>query len=75
VRSYPAFEVQPVDTTSAGDAFAGVLGASLAQGLDLEDAVCRSLAAGALSVTVRGASPSLPSASQIDDFLAAQSAG
>jgi ribokinase len=75
VRTYPAFQVQPVDTTSAGDAFAGVLGASLAQGLDLEDAVCRSLAAGALSVTVRGASPSLPSADQIDEFLAAQSAG
>ena len=75
VRTYPAFEVQPVDTTSAGDAFAGVLGASLAQGWDLEDAVCRSLAAGALSVTVRGASPSLPSATQIDDFLEAQSAG
>ena len=75
VRTYPAFEVQPVDTTSAGDAFAGVLGASLAQGLNLEDAVCRSLAAGALSVTVRGASPSLPSATQIDDFLEAQSAG
>jgi ribokinase len=75
VRTYPAFQVQPVDTTSAGDAFAGVLGASLAQGLDLEDAVRRSLAAGALSVTVRGASPSLPSADQIDEFLAAQSAG
>ena len=50
-------------------------GPSLAQGLDLEDAVRRSLAAGALSVTVRGASPSLPSATQIDDFLEAQSAG
>jgi ribokinase len=75
VRTYPAFQVQPVDTTAAGDAFAGVLGASLAQGLDLEEAVCRSLAAGALSVTVRGASPSLPSATQIDDFLDSQSAG
>jgi ribokinase len=75
VRTYPAFQVQPVDTTSAGDAFAGVLGASLAQGLDLDDAVCRSLAAGALSVTVRGASPSLPTAAQIEAFLDGQSAG
>ena len=75
VRTYPAFQVQPVDTTSAGDAFAGVLGASLAQGLDMEDAVCRSLAAGALSVTVRGASPSLPTAAQIEAFLGGQSAG
>lgn len=73
--TYPAFQVQPVDTTSAGDAFAGVLGASLAHGMDLADAVRRSLAAGALAVTVRGASPSLPSATQIDDFLGAQSTG
>jgi ribokinase len=73
--AYPAFQVQPVDTTSAGDAFAGVLGAGLAQGLDLAKAVRRSLAAGALSVTVRGASPSLPTAAQIEAFLDGQSAG
>jgi ribokinase len=73
--AYPAFPAEPVDTTSAGDAFAGVLGAGLAQGLTLADAVRRSLAAGALSVTVRGASPSLPTAAQIDAFLDEQSAG
>jgi ribokinase len=66
---YPAFAVQPVDTTAAGDAFTGSLGAALAQGIGWEDAVHRALAAGALAVTVAGASPSLPTAAQVDAFL------
>ncbi len=66
----PAFSVEPVDTTAAGDAFAGVLGQSLAAGLTLTDALIRSSAAGALATTVMGASPSLPNASTLDAFLA-----
>lgn len=73
VTAYPAFPVHPVDTTAAGDAFAGSLGAALAQGLAWEGAVRRALAAGALAVTVAGASPSLPTAAQVDAFLAEQS--
>jgi ribokinase len=72
VAEYPAFPVTPVDTTAAGDAFSGALGASLARGASLSEAVRRGLAAGALAVTVRGASPSLPTAAAIDFFLAAQ---
>ena len=59
-----------MDTTAAGDAFTGALGASLARGASLPEAVRRGLAAGALAVTVRGASPSLPTAAAIDSFLA-----
>jgi ribokinase len=73
VEDYPAFPATPVDTTAAGDAFTGALGASLAQGASLPEAVRRGLAAGALAVTVRGASPSLPTAEAVDGFLAAQS--
>jgi ribokinase len=72
VRDYPAFPVTPVDTTAAGDAFSGALGASLAAGASLSDALRRGLAAGALAVTVRGASPSLPTAEAVAAFLAAQ---
>ena len=69
---YPAFPATPVDTTAAGDAFTGALGASLARGASLPEALQRGLAAGALAVSVRGASPSLPTAEAIDAFLAAQ---
>ena len=72
VEDYPAFPATPVDTTAAGDAFTGAFGASLARGASLRDAVQRGLAAGALAVTVRGASPSLPTAAAIDSFLAAR---
>jgi ribokinase len=73
VAEYPAFPATPVDTTAAGDAFSGALGASLARGTSLPEALRRGLAAGALAITVRGASPSLPTAAAIDDFLTAQS--
>lgn len=73
-EEFPAYQVRPVDTTAAGDAFAGALGAALAQNRPWSEAVLRALAAGALAVTVRGASPSLPTADQIDDFLAAHDA-
>jgi ribokinase len=72
VAEYPAFAVTPVDTTAAGDAFLGALGASLAGGASLPDALRQGLAAGALAVTVRGASPSLPTAEAVAAFLAAQ---
>jgi ribokinase len=62
VAEYPAFPATPVDTTAAGDAFSGALGASLARGASLPEALGRGLAAGALAVTVRGASTSLPTA-------------
>ncbi|HSU35820.1 MAG TPA: PfkB family carbohydrate kinase, partial [Propionibacteriaceae bacterium] len=69
VQVLPAFAVRAVDTTAAGDAFTGALGAGLAGGLATPDALRRALAASALAVTVRGASPSLPTAAAVDAFL------
>jgi ribokinase len=71
-QEYPALTVTPVDTTAAGDAFAGALGASLANGASLAIALRRGLAAGALAVTVQGASRSLPTAASVDALLATQ---
>lgn len=70
----PPFPVEAVDTTAAGDAYAGYLGAALANGLDLTDAVRIATAAGALAVTKQGASPSLPLRAEVDAFLAAREA-
>nr|WP_284289967.1 PfkB family carbohydrate kinase [Angustibacter aerolatus] len=68
-RRLATHPVTPVDTTAAGDAFAGHLGAALAAGAGLDDALRRALAAGALAVTVAGASPSLPTAAAVDALL------
>jgi ribokinase len=65
-RSIPAFDVEPVDTTGAGDAFCGALACRLATGADLFDAARSAAAAGALATTVAGAVPSLPLAADID---------
>ncbi|HEY8589166.1 MAG TPA: ribokinase [Naasia sp.] len=73
-RSFPVFPVVPVDTTAAGDAFAGYLGAALALGSPLGDAVTVAMAAGALAVTRRGASPSIPMRAEVDALLARHSA-
>ncbi|KAG4073398.1 hypothetical protein HA402_008554 [Bradysia odoriphaga] len=48
-RLVPPFPVDAVDTTAAGDAFAGFLGAALAAGSALTDAVGLASAAGALA--------------------------
>lgn len=56
----PAYRVDPVDTTAAGDVFNGALAAEMAEGKDLESAVSFANAAAALSVTVLGAQPSAP---------------
>ena len=66
----PAYRVNVVDTTAAGDAFCGALATALARGEALEDAVVFANAAGALAVTVLGAAPSMPTAQQITEFLA-----
>ncbi len=66
----PAYKVNVVDTTAAGDAFCGALAMGLARGEKIEDAVAFANAAGALAVTVLGAAPSMPTAKQMDEFLA-----
>jgi ribokinase len=65
-----AHRVDAIDTVGAGDAFCGTLGAGLAAGLTLHEAVTRGMAAGALAVTRRGGSPAMPAAAEVDDLLA-----
>ena len=69
VWSVDAFEVDPIDTTGAGDAFCGALAARLAAGDDLRDAVRYAAAAGALATTVAGAVPSIPIATDIQGLI------
>lgn len=64
-----AFPVHPVDTTGAGDCFAGVLAAALDAGMTPEDAMRRAAAAAALQVTRPGAAPAMPTGAEVDAFL------
>ena len=57
--------VEAVDTTAAGDTFAGALAARLAEGADLVEASRFANAAAALAVTRMGAQPSVPTRDEI----------
>jgi ribokinase len=63
----PAPAVEPVDTTGAGDVFAGVLAAEWPSGP--ERALRRACAAGALATLTAGAGGCAPTAEAIDDVL------
>lgn len=62
----PALAVTPVDTTGAGDTFAGVLAAYLDEGATLEAAMARAAIAGSLACTKHGAQPSFPTRAEIE---------
>lgn len=62
----PAIRVTPVDTTGAGDTFAGVLAAWLDQGADLATAMKFAAVAGSLACTKEGAQPSFPTRAEIE---------
>lgn len=61
----PSPRVDIVDTTGAGDAFAGALAASIAGGVTLETAARKAVRVAALSVTRHGAQPSYPVESEL----------
>jgi ribokinase len=66
----PALLIDPVDTTGAGDTFAGVLAASLDQGLELPAMLRRASAAAALTCLAVGAQPAIPDRAAIDAAVA-----
>lgn len=68
----PSPAVEAVDTTGAGDVFAGVLAAEWLAGPDR--ALRRACAAGALATLISGAGDCAPSAEAIDDVLNADDA-
>ncbi|RWR06997.1 ribokinase [Paenirhodobacter populi] len=70
--SAPAFHVTPVDTTGAGDTFAGYLVAGLAEGLPPAEAMRLASAAAALKVTRAGTADAIPARAEVEAFLKAQ---
>lgn len=72
-RLIPPFPTDVVDTTAAGDAFAGALAVWWAEGATVEDAVRFGNAAGAIASSRLGAQPSIGSRSDIEHLWNTQS--
>lgn len=70
----PAFNVEAVDTTAAGDVYCGCLAVALVEGRTLSDSARFAAAAAAISVTRLGAQPSAPFRSEIEEFTQRRSA-
>jgi ribokinase len=66
----PAYAVDTVDSTAAGDAFLGALAVAWGEGRDPVDAVRWASAAGAVCVRRLGSSVSLPSRAEIEELYA-----
>ena len=65
----PAFQVRAVDTTAAGDAFNGAFAVALMRGSSISESARYACAVAAISVTRRGAQPSMPSRVEVAKFL------
>jgi ribokinase len=70
----PAFSVNPVDTTAAGDAFNGGFAVGLMNGMNPIESASFASAVAAISVTRPGAQPSMPALQEVEQFIAEQAA-
>ena len=67
--SLPAYSIDAVDTTGAGDAFHGAFAAGLAYGKSWEELLTYASAVAALCCTKYGARPAIPTAEGVAKFL------
>lgn len=65
----PAFSVNAIDTTAAGDAFNAGFATALMLGRSPLDSAVFASAVAAISVTRTGAQPSMPSMAEVEEFL------
>jgi ribokinase len=65
----PAYRVDPVDTTAAGDTFIGAFAASRALGESVQDSLKFAAAAAAISATKQGAQASIPDRETVLAFM------
>ena len=63
-----AFSVDAVDTTAAGDTFVGYFIAQISCGKTVEEAIKTACAASAITVSRKGAAPSIPKIDEVNNF-------
>jgi ribokinase len=66
----PAFEVDAVDSTGAGDTFVGALAVAMIEGMDPRAATRFACAAGGLTASKQGAMSAIPCRADVDSMLA-----
>jgi ribokinase len=69
VTHIPAPQVNVVDTTGAGDAFAAGLSVALSEGATLQEAARFAVCCGSLACTVEEVVPSLPTRARVQEML------
>lgn len=69
IQRVDAHKVEAVDTTGAGDTFAGYFAAGLDQGMSPEAAMRLAAAASALKVQKKGTAEAIPTRAEVDAFL------
>ena len=69
VKIVSGYKVKAVDTVAAGDSFNGAFAVALTEGKTLQEAVRFANAMGALTVTEKGAIPSLHTRKQVEEFI------
>jgi ribokinase len=65
-QEFPAMAARVVDTTGAGDAFAGALAAGIVSGMAMEVALRRAIVVAGISVEREGCQPSYPTADEVE---------
>lgn len=66
---HPTFKVDAVDTTAAGDTFTGYFVVGIANGRNMDEALKYASCASAISVTRKGAAPSIPCMNEVKEQL------
>ena len=69
VQVVPAFKVQPVDTTGAGDTFNGAFAVARANGKNMAESIRFANAAAAVSVQKLGAQGGMPVLKEVEEML------
>ncbi|MTI61378.1 MAG: ribokinase [Firmicutes bacterium] len=68
-KMIPAFKINAIDSTGAGDTFGATLAVQLCKGVGINKAIVISQAAAGICVSRKGAQPSIPSEKEVNDYL------
>ncbi len=68
-KTFPAWEVEVIDSTAAGDTFVGTVAAELAKGSLIGNVITKATAAAAITVSRLGAQNAIPCENEIATFM------